>query len=45
LTILPIDANNLEIFIDQVADQNGFKAVTHQVEIQGLCSKCQHRAG
>jgi Fur family ferric uptake transcriptional regulator len=39
--IQPIDATNLEVFIDQVANQNGFKAVTHQIEIQGLCSKCQ----
>lgn len=44
LTILPIDTRDLEDFIDQVADQHGFMAKTHQIEIQGLCSKCKNRS-
>jgi Fur family ferric uptake transcriptional regulator len=39
--IIPIDADNLEVFIEQVAAQNKFKAINHQVEIQGLCNKCR----
>jgi Fur family ferric uptake transcriptional regulator len=40
-TILPIDMRNIEDFIELTAKQNGFTAVTHQIEIQGLCGKCK----
>jgi Fur family ferric uptake transcriptional regulator len=43
-TILPIDTRNLEGLIDQVAAQNGFTALTHQIEIQGLCDKCKNKS-
>jgi Fe2+ or Zn2+ uptake regulation protein len=31
---------HLESVIEQIAKQHGFAATAHQIEIQGLCSKC-----
>jgi Fur family transcriptional regulator, ferric uptake regulator len=31
----------LEGFIDNLARQHGFKPTAHQIEIQGICEKCQ----
>jgi Fur family ferric uptake transcriptional regulator len=38
--VIPINAQALEQFIEQLAVQNHFAAQSHQVEIQGLCKSC-----
>lgn len=39
---VPMNEQKLERFIDQLANEHGFKPTGHQIEIQGLCPDCQH---
>ena len=39
--IIPINEHELEAFISNLASEQGFKPVEHQVEIQGFCRDCQ----
>ena len=32
--------DELELFIEQLAQNHGFKPTTHQIEIQGVCQAC-----
>ena len=38
--VIPINKNELEDFISQLASAQKFTPIEHQVEIQGYCSQC-----
>ena len=42
--VIEINEHALEDFISEVAKQNSFHAVEHQVEVQGYCEICKTRA-
>jgi Fur family ferric uptake transcriptional regulator len=44
-TIIPINERELESFISGVAESHGFKAIEHQVEVQGYCKFCDITRG
>ena len=39
--VIEINEHALEDFIRQVAKQNSFQAVEHQIEVQGYCEACR----
>lgn len=39
--VIPINAEELEGFINRIAGSENFLAANHQIEIQGICSTCQ----
>jgi Fur family ferric uptake transcriptional regulator len=41
--IIPINENDLESFMDGLAQAHHFKPENHQVEIQGYCFECQNK--
>jgi Fur family ferric uptake transcriptional regulator len=41
--VIPINKNELEDFIAQLATVQGFTPIDHQVEIQGYCQNCSKK--
>ena len=39
--VIPINNQTLEDDIDKISKETYFKTVSHQLEIQGICNKCQ----
>lgn len=39
--VIPINENELEVFMAKVAAGHNFQPLEHQVEIQGYCQNCQ----
>lgn len=39
--VIPINNEEIEDIIKDLSEKQKFKATTHQLEIQGLCAKCQ----
>ena len=37
---IPLNEQRLELFIEQLAFEHGFKPSGHQIEIQGVCGNC-----
>ena len=42
--VIPIHNQQLEKFIEEVAERANFKITSHQLEIQGLCKNCAKTA-
>jgi Fur family ferric uptake transcriptional regulator len=38
--VIPIEDDKLEDYIENIATGQGFKIVSHQLEIDGYCAKC-----
>jgi Fur family ferric uptake transcriptional regulator len=39
--VIPINEQELELFINNLSAQYGFEPIEHQVEIQGYCADCR----
>jgi Fe2+ or Zn2+ uptake regulation protein len=42
--IIPINAAEIETFIDNLAASHNFQPAEHQIEVQGYCEKCRQKS-